>query len=57
MITTTKWDSTDHLTTEEEIEAYLEACREENDPVFMEHALKIVDRARIRWGLVSPNDH
>jgi hypothetical protein len=50
-ITTTKWDTTDYLKTEEDIEACLEACREENDPEFMERANKDVERARERWAL------
>jgi probable addiction module antidote protein len=48
-IETTKWDSADYLDTEEDIEAYLEAAREENDPALMEHGLKAVERARARW--------
>nr|VFK44943.1 MAG: probable addiction module antidote protein [Candidatus Kentron sp. SD]VFK49624.1 MAG: probable addiction module antidote protein [Candidatus Kentron sp. SD] len=47
-ITTTRWDSAEHLKTEEDIQLYLEACLEEagDDPAFIVHALGIVARAR-----------
>nr|VFJ43583.1 MAG: probable addiction module antidote protein [Candidatus Kentron sp. FM]VFJ44384.1 MAG: probable addiction module antidote protein [Candidatus Kentron sp. FM]VFK06261.1 MAG: probable addiction module antidote protein [Candidatus Kentron sp. FM] len=47
-ITTTHWDSAEHLKTEEDIQLYLEACLEEagDDPAFIVHALGIVARAR-----------
>ena len=45
---TTRWDSVEHLKTEEEIQLYLEACLEEagDDPAFIVHALGVVGRAR-----------
>ena len=47
-IATTRWDSSEHLKTEEDIQLYLEACIEEagDDPAFIVHALSIVARAR-----------
>lgn len=43
-----RWDSAEHLKTEADIEAYLEACLEEagDDPAFIAHALGVVARAR-----------
>ena len=43
---TTPWDSVDYLKTAEDIEAYLEAALEENDPVFFQKALGTVARAQ-----------
>ena len=47
-IETTRWDSAEHLKTEEDIQAYLEACLEEagDDPAFIVHALGVIARAR-----------
>lgn len=47
-IKTTRWDSSEHLRTEEDIQLYLEACIEEagDDPAFIVHALGIIARAR-----------
>lgn len=47
-IKTTRWDSTEHLKTDEDIQLYLEACLEEadDDPAFIVHALGIVARAK-----------
>ncbi|MCI5114549.1 MAG: putative addiction module antidote protein [Candidatus Electrothrix sp. AW1] len=47
-IATTRWDSAEHLKTEEDIQLYLEACLEEagDDPAFIVHALAVVARAR-----------
>ena len=47
-ITTTKWDSAEHLKTEEDIKFYLEACMEEgsDDPSFIVHALGVVTKAK-----------
>ena len=47
-IVTTRWDSAEHLKTEEDIQLYLEACTEEagDDPAFIVYALGIVARAR-----------
>lgn len=41
-----RWDVADHLKTDADIGAYLEACAEENDPALMAHALGDVARAR-----------
>lgn len=45
---TTPWDSAEHLKTDEDIAAYIEACIEEggDDPAFITHALAVVARAR-----------
>ncbi len=47
-IQTTRWDSAEHLKTDEDIRLYLEACLEEaeDNPAFMIHALGIVARAK-----------
>lgn len=47
-IKTTRWDSAEHLQTDEDIQLYLEACLEEagDDPAFIVHALGVVARAR-----------
>src|SRR5580658_9359957 len=44
----TKWDSAEHLKTEEDIAAYFEACLEEagDDAAFISHALGVIARAR-----------
>ncbi len=44
--TFSRWDAADHLKTEEDIAAYLDACTEENDPTLMAAALGDVARAR-----------
>jgi len=43
-----KWDSAEHLKTEEDIIAYFDACLEEagNDPRFIAKALGTIARAR-----------
>ncbi|MDM0082531.1 putative addiction module antidote protein [Variovorax sp. J31P179] len=41
-----RYDTADHLKTEEEIETYLQACADENDPALMVAALGDVARAR-----------
>ncbi|MBD8872747.1 addiction module antidote protein [Rhodanobacter sp. DHB23] len=43
-----KWDSAEHLRTEEDIALYLDACMEDggDDPAFIAHALGVVARAR-----------
>jgi len=48
VIKTTRWDSAEHLKTEEDMQLYLEACLEEagDDPAFIVHALGIVARAK-----------
>ena len=43
---TTRWDSAEHLQTEEDIAAYLDAVLEENDPALVTHALGIIARAK-----------
>ena len=47
-IKTTRWDSAEHLRTEEDIKFYLEACLEEagDDPAFIVHVLGVVARAK-----------
>ncbi|TAJ93633.1 MAG: putative addiction module antidote protein [Gammaproteobacteria bacterium] len=47
-IKTTRWDSAEHLKTDEDIQLYLEACLEEagDDPAFIVHALSVVARAK-----------
>lgn len=45
---TTRWDSAEHLQSDEDIKLYLEACFEEadNDPAFIVHALGVIARAK-----------
>lgn len=45
---TIRWDSAEHLKTDEDIQLYLEACIEEagDDPAFIVHALGVIARAR-----------
>ncbi len=47
-IKTTRWDSAEHLQTEEDVALYLQACMEEggDDPDFIIHALGVIARAR-----------
>ena len=47
-IKTTRWDSADHLQSDEDIKLYLEACFEEadDDPAFIVHALGVIARAK-----------
>lgn len=47
-IKTTRWDSAEHLKTDEDIQLYLEACIEEagDDPAFIVHALGVIARAK-----------
>ena len=47
-IQTTRWDSAEHLKTEEDIQLYLEACLEEagDDPALIIHAFGVIARAR-----------
>jgi probable addiction module antidote protein len=47
-IKTTRWDSSEYLKTDEDIQLYLEACIEEagDDPAFIVHALGVIARAR-----------
>lgn len=47
-IKTSRWDSAEHLQTDEDIQLYLEACLEEagDDPAFIVHALGVVARAK-----------
>ena len=48
VLATTRWDSAEHLKTEEDIRLYLEACLEEagDDPAFIVYALGMIARAR-----------
>ena len=43
-----RWDSAEHLHTEEDIQAYLEAVLEEggDDPAYIVHALGVIARAK-----------
>ncbi len=43
---TRAWDSAEHLETNEDIAAYLDAVLAENDPALLTHALGVVARAR-----------
>jgi probable addiction module antidote protein len=43
---TIKWDSAEHLKTDEDIVLYLEACLEEEDAALIMHALGVIARAR-----------
>jgi len=47
-IKTSRWDSAEHLKTDEDIELYFEACLEEgaDDPTFLLHALGVIARAK-----------
>ena len=47
-INTTRWDSAEHLKTEEDIQLYLEACLEEaeDDPALIVHAFGVIARAK-----------
>ncbi|CAJ0778455.1 addiction module antidote protein [Ralstonia holmesii] len=47
-VKTRPWDSAEHLKTEADMVAYLDACLEEagDDPAFITHALGVVARAR-----------
>lgn len=47
-IKTTRWDSAEHLQSDEDIKLYLEACVEEagDDPAFIVHALGVIARAK-----------
>src|SRR6056297_763094 len=47
-IKTKRWDSAEHLETEEDIQLYLDACSEEagDDPAFIVHALSVIGRAK-----------
>jgi probable addiction module antidote protein len=48
LIKTTRWDSAEHLKTDEDVKLYIEACIEEagDDPAFIVHALGVVARAK-----------
>lgn len=47
-IRTTPWDSAEHLNTDEEIQAYLEACIEEaaDDPTLLLQGLGVIARTK-----------
>lgn len=47
-IETKVWDSAEHLKTDADIQAYLDACLEEaaDDPAFILHALGIIARSK-----------
>lgn len=43
----TKWDSAEYLETEEDMQAYLQACIEEaSDDVFITKAMNTIERVR-----------
>ena len=48
-INTIRWDSAEHLKTEEDMQLYLEACLEEasDNPALIVHALGVIARLRI----------
>jgi probable addiction module antidote protein len=52
-IKTSKFDAADYLTSPAEIEAYLEAALEENDPAFFQKALGTVARAKGMQGVAD----
>ena len=41
-----RWDSTEHLKSEEDMVLYLEACLEESDAALIAHALGVIAKAR-----------
>ena len=45
---TTRWDSAQHLKTDEDMIAYLDACLAEagDDPAFIAHAIGVIARAK-----------
>ena len=47
-INTIRWNSAEHLKTEEDMQLYLEACLEEadDDPALIVHALGVIARAK-----------
>jgi len=47
-IKTMRWDCSEHLKTDEDIQLYLEACIEEagDDPAFIIHALGVIAKAK-----------
>ena len=47
-IETSRWDSAEHLKTDEDIRLYLEACMVEagDDPAFILHAFGVIARAK-----------
>jgi probable addiction module antidote protein len=55
-IITTRWNSAEHLKTEEDIQLYLEACLEEagDDPNAIIHAFSVIARARTSSKRKSP---
>ena len=45
------WDPTDYIKTEEDIQAYMEAVEEENDPELTQISLDTIGKARKRWSI------
>jgi probable addiction module antidote protein len=41
-----RWDSAEHLKSQADIAAYLEACLDEGDPDLVTHALGVIARAK-----------
>ena len=50
---TTRWDSAEHLRSDEEIAAYMEAALEQGDPVLIAHALGTAARCAQNGGPVA----
>lgn len=55
-IKTSKFDAADYLTSQADIEAYLEAALEENDPAFFQKALGTVARAKGMQGVADKSN-
>lgn len=51
-----RFDPTDHLNSEEAIQAYLADALQEPDPRWLPIALSHIAVARKRWGLPAPDD-
>lgn len=51
--TFTRWDAAEHLASEKEMAAYLQACADEDDPQLMIAALGDIARARGIMGLAQ----
>ena len=51
-----EWDSSAHLKTDEDIEAYLNACLQENDAALIVHALRIIAKAKNLPQASLPNE-
>jgi probable addiction module antidote protein len=57
MVTKTiPWDSAEHLETEADMAAYLEACLDEGDAALVAHALGVIARARGKTQLAKETE-